>query len=104
MVADIENPQLLWHEAVIAAVKKVTHIAPPDLEGKIIGEPTLQEGVIAYPVRKLGLCSGITNAIYATTTEVYPDSPIASAAQCNLAQVAAITGALDYLSAKQSEK
>ena len=36
----------------------------------------LQEGVIGIPPPKLlGLCAGMTNAPYATTTEVYPDSP-----------------------------
>jgi hypothetical protein len=32
-----------------------------------------------------------------TTTEVYPDSPSSDAENCNLAQVAAITGGLDYV-------
>jgi hypothetical protein len=40
---------------------------------------------------------GFTNAPYVTTTEVYPDSPTASDEQCTQAQVAVITGALDYL-------
>jgi hypothetical protein len=47
--------------------------------------------------KALGLCCGVTNALYATTTEVYPDSPRASPEQCNRAQVAAITGGLDFL-------
>ena len=48
----------------------------------------LQEGVIGIPPPKaLGLCAGMTNAPYATTTEVYPDSPQANGAQCNAAQV-----------------
>ena len=48
----------------------------------------LQEGVIGIPPPKaLGLCAGMTNAPYATTTEVYPDSPQADGAQCNAAQV-----------------
>ena len=43
----------------------------------------LQEGVIGIPPPKsLGLCAGMTNAPYATTTEVYPDSPQADDAQC----------------------
>ena len=47
----------------------------------------LQEGVIGIPPPKsLGLCAGMTNAPYATTTEVYPDSPQADDAQCNAAQ------------------
>ena len=53
-------------------------------------------GVINYPVRELGLCAGITRARYRTTTEVYPDSPRATPAQCNAAQVAAVRAAIDY--------
>jgi len=53
-------------------------------------------GVIQYPLKRLGLCAGITNAPYKTTTEVYPDSPRATPAQCNAAQVAAIRAAIDY--------
>ena len=53
-------------------------------------------GVINYPVRELGLCAGITDAKYVTTTEVYPDSPRATPQQCDDAQVAAVRAALDY--------
>ena len=45
----------------------------------------------------IGLCAGVTNAPYATTTEVYPDSPTADDAQCNRAQVTAIVAALEYI-------
>jgi len=47
-------------------------------------------------VRRLGLCAGITDARYTTTTEVYPDSPRASAEQCNAAQAAAVCAAIDF--------
>ena len=98
LVADSTNPQTEWHRAMIDAVKKVTHIAPPDADGLIIGETVVQEGVITIPSPRLvGLCAGVTNAAYATTTEVYPDSPHASDEQCNLAQVAAIEAGLDYV-------
>lgn len=53
-------------------------------------------GVIEYPLKALGLCASITDARYTTTTEVYPDSPKATPQQCDLAQVAAVRGALDY--------
>jgi hypothetical protein len=53
-------------------------------------------GVIAYALKALGLCAGITGAPYKTTTEVYPDSPRATPAQCNAAQVAAVCAAIDY--------
>jgi len=98
LVADSTNPQSEWHKAMIDAVRKVTHIAPADAEGKIIDEDVVQEGVIAVPSPKcLGLCSGVTNATYATTTEVYPDSPKATEEQCNRAQVACVSGGLDHL-------
>ena len=38
----------------------------------------------------------MTDAPFVTTTEVYPDSPKATAQQCNAAQVAAVRAALDY--------
>ena len=96
LIGDIDNPQAEWHKAMIDAVRKVTHIAPPDPAGKIIGEPVTQEGVITYPTNKLGLCSSLTDAPYATTTEVYPDSANTNPVECVDAQVAAIKGALEY--------
>ena len=75
---------------------KVTHIAPADANGEIIGSPVVAHGVINYPVRELGLCAGITDARYTTTTEVYPDSPRATPRQCNDAQVAAVCAGLDF--------
>jgi hypothetical protein len=39
----------------------------------------------------------VTDASYCTTTEVYPDSPLVDDENCILAQVAAITAALDYV-------
>ena len=107
LVADSTNPQSEWHAGIIEAVRKVTHIAPADANGLIIDEPVVQEGVIAIPrPRDLGLCAGVTNAPYATTTEVYPDSPTADDDQCNRAQVAAIVAALEHMDpsilAKQS--
>jgi hypothetical protein len=53
-------------------------------------------GVINYPLKKLGLCAGITDTPYKTTTEVYPDSPRATPEQCNRAQVAAVCAAIDF--------
>ena len=98
LVSDSTNPQEGWHKAIIDAVRTVTHIAPPDADGKIIGEEVVQDGVIAIPSpRSIGLCAGVTNAKYATTTEVYPDSPSADEEQCNTAQVTAVAAALDYI-------
>ena len=96
VVDDSERPQTAFQQAVIAAVAKVTHIAAADRNGKIIGSPVVAQGVIHYALKQLGLCAGITNAPYKTTTEVYPDSPRASKEQCIAAQVAAVCAAIDY--------
>jgi len=96
LVDDSENPQPAFQQAVIAAVARVTHIAPADGNGEIIGSPVVAEGVIQYPVKALGLCTGITSARYTTVTEVYPDSPRATPQQCNDAQVAAVRAAIGY--------
>jgi hypothetical protein len=96
LVDDSQNPQPAFQQAIIDAVAKVTHIAPADANGEIIGSPVLAPGVIAYPVREFGLCAGVSAATYKTTTEVYPDSPLATPEQCNTAQVAAVCSAIDY--------
>ncbi|HET7359467.1 MAG TPA: M14 family metallocarboxypeptidase [Rhodanobacteraceae bacterium] len=96
LCGDSGNPQPAFQQAVIAAVAKVTHIAPADANGEIIGSPTVAPGVINYPLTEWGLCAGITGAPYKTTTEVYPDSPRATAEQCNAAQVAAVRAAIDF--------
>jgi len=97
LVGDTENPVPDFQQAIIESVKQVTHIAPPDHNGQLIGVDLCQEGVINYPTKELGLCIGFSNSCYSTTTEVYPDSPQANDQQCINAQVAAITGALDYI-------
>ncbi|WP_318479726.1 M14 family metallopeptidase [Photobacterium leiognathi] len=97
VVGDTENPQDAFQTAIIDEVRHVTHIAPPDDNGNIIGEAITQEGVINYPLKALGLCASVTDAAYTSTTEVYPDSPRVTEEECNMAQVAAIKGALDYL-------
>jgi hypothetical protein len=96
LVDDSEHPQPEFQQAVIAAVANITHIARADRHGKIIGSPMVAPGVINYPLKKLGLCAGITDASYKTTTEVYPDSPRATPEQCNDAQVAAVCAAIDF--------
>ncbi len=95
-VADSDNPQLDFQAAIIAAVEEVTHIAPPDENGQLIGADQVQPGVIEYPCREWGLCQGMTSAQYTSTTEVYPDSPKATATICNMAQVAAARASLDF--------
>ena len=96
LVDDSDNPQPGFQQAMIDAVAKVTHIAPADAKGEIIGSKVVSPGVIEYAFTPLGLCAGMTGARYATTTEVYPDSPRASAEQCNDAQVAAVRAGIDY--------
>lgn len=97
LVGDVEQPVPDFQRAMIESVEKVTHIAPADEQGKIIGEAMTQPGVINYATKSLGLCTGFSNAKFVTTTEVYPDSPKVSNEDCIDAQVAAITGGLEYL-------
>ena len=102
LVDDSENPQPGFQEAIIVEVAKVTHIAPADANGEIIGSPVVAPGVIHYPLKELGLCAGITDAKYKTTTEVYPDSPRATPEQCNQAQAVAVCAGIDYALAHQA--
>jgi hypothetical protein len=97
LVGNTEKPAEAFQKHVIGFVEKVTHIAPPDDNGKIIGSDVVQHGVINYPLKKLSLCTGMTDCEYSTTTEVYPDSPKVTEQECNDAQVAAVLGALDFL-------
>lgn len=97
VVGDTENYQPEFLKAIIDSVRNVTHIAPPDENGNIIGEILEQEGVINYPLKKLSLCAGFSDAEYTATTEVYPDSPKATPEICIDAQVAAIEGGLNFL-------
>jgi hypothetical protein len=95
-VADRENPQPEFQAAIIAGVERVTHIAPADASGSIIGVKVSQRGVIHYPFAELGLCASVTGARFTSTTEVYPDSPRVTPQLCNAAQVAAVRAGLDH--------
>lgn len=97
LVTDTGRIELAFQEAIIQEVEKVTHIAPADENGKIIGKEILAKGVIAYDVKKLNLCTGLTDAKFVTTTEVYPDSPKTNPEECKQAQVSSVKGGLDYL-------
>lgn len=97
LVGDSENLQLDFQRAVLDEVEKVTHIAEADANGELIGAKIDHRGLISFPVNSLGLCISMTNAMYTTTTEVYPDSPRATPEECNRAQVAAILGCLNFL-------
>ncbi len=100
-VGDTDKPAPEFQKAIIDSVRTVTHIAPPDENNQIIGSDVEQEGVINYPTKKLGLCAGLTDADFVSTTEVYPDSDKVTDKECNDAQVAAIIGALEYLLAQR---
>ena len=97
LVADSVNPELEFQQAIIRAVATVTHIAPADANGKLIGVPAAAPGVVLLPCKAIGLCAGMTNARYTTTTEVYPDSPRTTPSICNTAQVTAVCAAIDYV-------
>ena len=96
LCADSARPEPAFQQAINAEVEKVTHIAPADPDGTIIGSPVVAPGVIEYDCVALGLCAGATDARYVTTTEVYPDSPRATPQQCNDAQAAAVRAAIDF--------
>ncbi len=97
LVDDSHNPQPAFQQAIIDAVQAVTHIAPADDRGQIIGTPVVAPGVIRYPFGPLGLCAGITGARFTTTTEVYPDSPRTTPETCVAAQVAAVCAAVNFV-------
>jgi hypothetical protein len=96
LVDDEGNPQPEFQWAILQAVAQVTPIAPADAHQQIIGSPVVAPGVIRYPMQALGLCASVTGARYTSTTEVYPDSPGVTPAQCIAAQVAAVSAAVDF--------
>ncbi len=96
LVDDAANPQPGFQQAIIEAVAAVTHIAEADAQGRLIGEPLQARGIVNYDARPLGLCMGLTGARFTTTTEVYPDSPRTTPAQCNEAQATAVRAGLEY--------
>ena len=96
-VDDSQNPQPEFQQAIIQAVQRVTHIAPADPQGGIIGSSMVAHGVIEYEMKALGLCACISGARYTCTTEVYPDSPRATPEQCIEAQVAAVCAGVEFV-------
>jgi len=96
LVGDAGDPQVEFQQTVLAAVARVTHIAAADTQGNIIGSPLVAPGIIVYPLGELGLCAGMTPARFRTTTEVYPDSPRTTPAQCMEAQAVAVCAAIDF--------
>lgn len=96
VIGNSENPEPAFQQALIAAVAPITHIAPADAHGQLVGLPLQSPGVVWGESRSIGACAGFTNARFATTTEVYPDSPRTTPAQCNDAQVAAVRAAIAF--------
>ena len=92
-----QSPQRKWLAAIVEGVRKITHIAPPDANGEVVGEPLAQDGIILTPHAGRSRC--LTNAAFCATTEVYPDSPggRVTPEQCNRAQMAAAMAGLDFL-------
>ena len=93
------TPQRKWLAAIVDGVEKVTHIAPPDAKGEVVGAKVVQHGIILTPHAGRSRC--ITNATFRATTEVYPDSEGVTAEQCNRAQLAAVVSGLDFLVAHE---
>lgn len=100
LVGDSEKPAGHFQKAMIESVERVTHIAPADEKNELIGEKVEQRGVIHYAARSLGLCMAMTEAPFASTTEVYPDSPKVDDENCIQAQVAAVSGGLRHIISK----
>ncbi|MDP3154306.1 MAG: M14 family metallocarboxypeptidase [Archangium sp.] len=96
LVDDAANPQLGFQQAIIRAVEAVTHIAEADDQGRLIGEPLQSRGIVNYDAKPLGLCVALTGARFTTTTEVYPDSPRSTPAQCNEAQATAVRAGFEF--------
>ena len=97
LVDDTINPQPAFQQALIEAAARVTHIAAADAQGCLIGAPLVAPGVIRYAMKALGLCGGISDARFITTTEVYPDSPRTTPEQCIAAQVAVVRAAVEFV-------
>lgn len=96
LAADQNRLEPQFQACIVDAVSQVTHIAPPDAHGQLLGKPLVQRGVIQTPKRSMGICSGWTEARYVTTTEVYPDSPLVTPELCILAQKTALAAGFDF--------
>ncbi|WP_368755303.1 M14 family metallocarboxypeptidase [Klebsiella oxytoca] len=97
LVSDRQNSRLDFQRAIIEAVEKVTHIAPADHKGNMLGFPVVSPGVIEYDNGAYHLCATITGAPFTTTTEVYPDSAETFPEECVRAQVVTIRQAIDFV-------
>lgn len=96
LVSDTRNSRLDFQSAIISAVEAVTHIAPADQKGSMLGYPVVTHGVVEYDNSAWHLCATVTNAPFTTTTEVYPDSASTSPQECTRAQVVTIRQAIEF--------
>ncbi|WP_342322007.1 M14 family metallocarboxypeptidase [Kosakonia sp. BYX6] len=96
LVGDEQNSRHDFLNAIISAVAEVTHIAPSDNEGNLLGFPVVSPGVIEFDNNAFHICATITGTSLATTTEVYPDSAKTSPEECIRAQIVAIRQAIEF--------
>lgn len=96
LVSDKQNSRLDFQRAIISAVAEVTHIAPSEEEGKMLGFPVVSPGIVEYDNNAYHLCATITGAPFTTTTEVYPDSAETTPEACIRAQVVTVRRAIEF--------
>lgn len=96
LVGNKQNSRLDFLSAIISAVAEVTHIAPTDDEGKLLGFPVVSAGVIEFDDNAYHICATITGTPFAATTEVYPDSAKTSPEECIRAQIVTIRRAIEF--------
>lgn len=96
LVSDVQNSRLDFQRALICAVAEVTHIAPAEEDGSMLGFPVVSPGVVEYDNNAYHLCATITGAPFTTTTEVYPDSAETSLQECIRAQVVTVRRAIEF--------
>ncbi|ADO47955.1 M14 family metallopeptidase [[Enterobacter] lignolyticus] len=96
LVSDEQNSRLDFQSAIIAAVAHVTHIAPAEEDGTMLGFPVVSPGIVEYDNNAWHLCSTMTGAPFTTTTEVYPDSAETTPEDCIRAQVVTVRRAIDF--------
>ena len=95
-MSDTQKSSLEFKAVIIAAVEKVTHIAPADKNGNMLDYPVVSHGVVEYDNNAYHLCATLTGAPFTTTTEVYPDSPDATPEACTRAQVVTVHTAIEF--------
>ena len=97
LVGDMARPAPDFQRAIIDSVRDITHIAPADADGKLLGEFMTQPGAMSQNAADMHVCMTTTDAEFVVTTEVYPDSDRITPALCTQAQVAAVVAGLDFI-------